>query len=141
MTGDPNWLTRWDYSRPWFHGSPYLIETLLPGSTITQDRELARIFSHKPQIVSIEDDPAVLARGVPRLRHTGTLAGLLYFIDEPLSLQDVFPHPNSSMLPGLEWLTRRPLCLRLLGPVEINLAEVLSPEEIDGIMKRMKGME
>jgi hypothetical protein len=136
MTGPPSWLSEWDYTRPWYHGSPFQLSTLLPGSTITQDKDLARIFSHKPVIVSLEDDPAVLARGIPRLRHNGTLSGLLYIIDEPLGSQGVYPHPRSSMPPGLEWLTRCPLRLRQLCRVEIIPAEIIMSEEIDAIMKK-----
>ncbi len=128
----------WDYTLPWYHGSPYQIETLLPGSTITQDEALARVFSHKPQIVSLEDDPALLACSVPRLRHNGTLPGLLYCIDEPVDPDDVYPHPRSSMPPGLEWLTRRPLRLRLLRAVEVLPEEFLTPQDIDDLLSRMK---
>lgn len=126
----------WDFTRPGYHGSPYTIETLLPGSTITQDEALARVFSHKPPIVALEDDPAVLAQGAPRLRHNGEQPGLLYIIDEPLTPQDIEPHPRSSMPPGLEWLTRRPLRLRLLGPVPIDPTQILSPEDIAALLAR-----
>lgn len=129
-------MTTWNFNQPGYHGSPYTLDTLLTGSTITQDEALARVFSHKPQIVSIEDDADVLARGVPRLRHNGTLPGLLYVIDEPISEQDIYPHPRSSMPPGLEWLTCRPLRLRLLGPVDIQPGEFLTPEDIAELMKR-----
>jgi hypothetical protein len=121
---------------PWLHGSPLRLEELREGSTITQDEELARAFSHKPQILSLEDDPALLAAGARRVRHNGTLSGLLYVIDEPLSPDDVFPHPRSSMPAGLEWLTRRPLRLRLLGPVEIDPGELLTDEDIQNLRNR-----
>ncbi len=129
-------MTTWDFNQPGYHGSPYTLDTLLTGSTITQDEALARVFSHKPQIVCLEDDPAELARGVPRLRHNGTLPGLLYVIDEPLTGEDIYPHPQSSMPPGLEWLTRRPLRLRLVGQVEMQPGEFLTPEDIAELMRR-----
>jgi hypothetical protein len=129
-------MPTWDFNQPGFHGSPYTLDTLLAGSTITQDETLARVFSHKPQIVSLEDDPDVLARGVPGLRHNGTLPGLLYAIDEPITCEDIYPHPRSSMPPGLEWLTRRPLRLRLICPVEVQPGEFLTPEDITELMKR-----
>ncbi len=129
-------MTTWNFHQPGYHGSPYTIDTLFAGSTITQDEALARVFSHKPQIVCLEDEPEVLARGVPRLRHNGTLPGLLYVIDEPIMEQDITPHPNSSMPPGLEWLTRRPLRLRLVGPVEPQPGEFLTPDDIAELMKR-----
>jgi hypothetical protein len=132
----PGWLVEWDYTRTWYHGSPYQIDTLLPGSTITQDKDLARVFSHKPQIVAIEEDPQVLACGVPRLRHNGVRPGLLYTIAEPLNAQDVFPHPRSSMPRGMEWLTQRPLRLCRLGSVDIDPIEFLTAQAIDELMSK-----
>ncbi len=126
----PDPLAAWDFSLPWYHGSPLQLETLLPGSTITQDEALARVFSHKPQIVVLDDDRT--------LRHNGALPGLLYTIDEPLGPPDIYPHPRSSMPPGLEWLTRRPLRLRLLGPVPLDPTQLLTPQDIADLLSRMK---
>jgi hypothetical protein len=130
-------MLTWDFSQPWYHGSPHLLDTLLPGSTITQDEALARVFSHKPGIVCLEDDPAVLARGVPRLRHNGSLPGLLYLIAERLSERDIYPHPRSSLPPGLEWLTSRPLKLRLVGPVQPVPGEFLTPVDVTALLSRL----
>ncbi len=118
-------LPGWDFTRPWFHGSPHILETLLAGSTITQDEHLARVFSHKPAIVSLDEEGGVLC-----IRHTGRLPGLLYQVVEPIGPEDIYPHPRSNMPAGLEWMTRRPLCLRLLGPVEIAQDELLSEAEL-----------
>ena len=125
----------WNYKLTWYHGSPYRMKILLSGSTITQDIDLARVFSHKPPIVSIEDDPRYLAR-FPRIRHNGKEKGLLYRIDESIGPEDVFLHPNSFMAPGLEWLTRRPLKLYLIGPVAVRPEEFLSENDIQDLMKR-----
>jgi len=38
-----------DYSKPWYHGSPLKLDVLRAGSTMTQWRDLARVFSHKPR--------------------------------------------------------------------------------------------
>lgn len=102
---------------------------LRAGSTITQDRHLAEVFSHKPEIVSTEDDGTI--------RHTGTLPGLLYRVDEPVSEGDVYPHPRTSMAPGKEWLTARPLRLALIGAVDIVAAEILMPEDIEALRNRV----
>ena len=60
-------MESWDYAQPWYHGSPLELRVLREGSTITQDRHLATVFSHKPTVVSMEDDG--------RLRHNGTQPG------------------------------------------------------------------
>jgi hypothetical protein len=106
----------------WYHGSPCQLKTLLPGSTVTRDRHLAEVFSHKPTIVSISDDGTI--------QHNGTMPGLLYRIAEEIRPGDVYPHPNSSMEAGKEWLTSRELRLALIGPVEIVEEERLTEDEI-----------
>ncbi len=128
---DSSVLPGWDFNRPWFHGSPHVLDVLLAGSTITQDEHLARVFSHKPEIVSLDEDGDIY-----RIRHTGRLPGLLYQIDEPIAPADIYPHPHSSMPAGLEWLSRRPLRLRLLGPVVIVAEEMLSEAEAQDLRRR-----
>jgi hypothetical protein len=83
---------------------------------------VARVFSHKPPIVSIGDDGAI--------RHTGTTPGYLYRIDEPLGPEDITPHPRTTMQPGLEWLTRRQVRLTLIGPTEVREEELLTEEQV-----------
>jgi len=90
----------------WFHGSSLPLQVLRAGSTITQNRDLARIFSHKPHTVCIDDDERVL--------HTGESPGFLYRIAEPIGTDDILPHPTSTMQDGLEWLTLRNFTLTLL---------------------------
>lgn len=113
----------------WYHGSPYELTSIRAGSTITHDRDLARVFSHKPPIVSLADDGAI--------QHTGTMPGYLYRVDEPVGPEDVYPHPNSSMPPGKEWLTRRDLCLTLIGPTEVQDEERLSKEQVAELRRRV----
>jgi hypothetical protein len=112
----------------WYHGSPLQLTVLRAGSTITRDRDLARIFSHKPEIVSIDDDGTI--------RHTGTRPGYLYRIDEPLEPEDAYPHPRTTMPPGLEWLTRRELRLLLLGPTEVRKDEFLTQAQLAELRRR-----
>ena len=107
----------WNFSGPWYHGSPLPLQTLRQGSTITQDRELARVFSHKPGLVSVDDDGSFL--------HDGVLPGYLYEIAENLLPQDLTAHPFSSMTFGKEWLTNRELPLHLIARIQqINEAQI-----------------
>ncbi|MEM7127980.1 MAG: hypothetical protein AAF702_16720 [Chloroflexota bacterium] len=116
-------MTDWDYNKPWWHGSPTQFTMLYSGSTITQNRRLAEVFSHKPTLTSIEDE-------LGRIRHNGTQDGYLYQIDEEIDADDVYPHPETSMGWGLEWLTRRPIRVKLIGPVSIREDEYLSEADI-----------
>ena len=43
----------WNYDLPWYHGSQQELTLLRVGSSITQDREIARIFSHRPTISTV----------------------------------------------------------------------------------------
>ena len=91
----------------WYHGSPVRMALLRTGSTITPWRELAEAFSHKPRRLCIDDDGNII--------HDGSQSGYLYLIDEPVETgADIFQHPRTSMEEGLEYLTSRPLRLKLL---------------------------
>jgi len=114
--------------QPWYHGTPLELNTLWVGSTITQDRHLAEVFSHKPPIVVLEDNGDI--------RHNGTQLGWLYVIAEKLESGDIQPHPNSSMPAGLEWITQRELTLTLIGPVDFVDSELLTDEDIQELLKR-----
>ena len=115
-----------DYTKPWYHGSPFEIALLKKGSTITQDRDLARIFSHKPTLVSMDEEE--------RIKHDGKKPGLLYRIAEKVSPADVRPHPHSTMEPGVEWLATRPLRLGLVCPTQVTEKEQLTEQEIAELM-------
>ena len=85
---------------PWYHGSNVMFNTHRTGSTITQWRELAEAFSHKPSKLSFDD-------GV--ITHNGTESGFLYVIVEPITVgEDVFQHPHTTMGANTEFLTKRP---------------------------------
>ncbi len=101
----------------WYHGSPERLTTLRAGSTITQTRDLARIFSHKPDTACLLDDG--------RMLHTGTRPGFLYRVAAAPSQGDLLPHPASTMGEGLEWITLRDLPLELLCGTAARAAEHL----------------
>ncbi len=113
----------------WYHGSPYRLAVLREGSTVTRDRHLAEVFSHKPPIVCIEDDGTI--------RHNGVAAGYLYRVADRVAENDVYPHPRSSMAPGKEWLTRRELHVELIGPVQVRDEERLTEEDLQEIRARL----
>ena len=92
---------------PWYHGSDKLFSELAAGSTITQWRELAEAFSHQPGWLSYEDDG--------RISHNGTKPGYLYVIDEPVTVgKDIYQHPRTTMDRNAEFLTKRPLRVKLV---------------------------
>lgn len=122
-------MKEWDYSKPWFHGSPMLLNELLVGSTITQDRELARIFSHKPSIVAFDENGTRL--------HNGKLCGYIYVIDEEITSEDVYPHPATTMNPGEEWLIQRGLKVRKIDETKTRAEEQLSEEEEVELLKKL----
>lgn len=99
LTIDPNGI--------WYHGSDKIFDTLHPGSTITQWCSLAEAFSHKPKKLGYEDDGTIT--------HNGTAKGYLYIIDEPISVgSDVYAHPRTTMSENAEFLTKRPLKVKLI---------------------------
>lgn len=89
----------------WYHGSNRLFDVLREGSTITQWKELAKAFSHKPRLLGYDDDGKIF--------HTGTEKGYLYLIDEPITIGiDAYAHPRTTMDKNVEFLTSRPLKVR-----------------------------
>ena len=117
----------------WYHGSPHPLTVIRAGSTITQDRELARVFSHKPGLVSqeIEDD------GTRRIKHSGRQPGVLYRVAEELRPGDIYPHPESTMLPHQEWLTTRELRVERIEATVVLDAELLTEFEIEELRRRL----
>lgn len=95
----------------WYHGSNTLFTKLRTGSTITQWRALAEAFAHKPAILGYDDDGVIT--------HNGTEKGYLYIIDEPIEIgKDIYQHPRTAMDENAEFLTTRPLTVRLIGELD-----------------------
>ena len=91
----------------WYHGSNQLFTVLRANSTITQWKELAEAFSHQPDRLSYDDHGAIT--------HNGTEKGYLYMIDEPIAVgTDIYQHPKTSMDENAEFLTKRPLKVKLI---------------------------
>jgi len=94
----------------WYHGSNKAFEILEEGSTITQWKELAEAFSHKPTILAIDDDNSIF--------HNGKEYGYLYIVDEPIEIDiDVYAHPNTTMGKGLEFLTKRKIKVKMVKDI------------------------
>lgn len=91
----------------WYHGSNVRFDILREGSTITQWRQLAEAFSHKPTQLSYDDSGLI--------HHNGVEPGYLYIIDEPIQIgKDILPHPRTTMDANAEFITLRPLKVKLL---------------------------
>lgn len=91
----------------WYHGSNNIFSELRIGSTITQWKELAEAFSHQPSCLEYDD------KGV--IHHNGTEKGYLYIIDEPIVIGvDIYQHPRTTMDENAEFLTKRPLKVRMI---------------------------
>ena len=91
----------------WYHGSNMVFSELREGSTITQWRELAEAFSHKPSRLSYDDNGVIF--------HDGKEKGYLYILDESITVDiDVYQHPRTVMDKNAEFLTKRPIKVRLL---------------------------
>lgn len=91
----------------WYHGSDKLFSELRSNSTITQWKELAEAFSHRPTALGYDDDGVI--------SHNGAEKGYLYIIDEPVDFQnDICPHPRTSMDENAEFLTKRPLKVKMI---------------------------
>ena len=91
----------------WYHGSNQVFTELRPGSTVTQWKELAEAFSHQPTRLSYDDDGVIF--------HNGKETGYLYTIDEPVEIgTDIYQHPRTVMDQNAEFLTRRPLKVKLI---------------------------
>ena len=91
----------------WYHGSNKIFTELRENSTVTQWRELAEAFSHKPTSLAYDDDGRII--------HNGREKGYLYIIDEPVTVgTDVYQHPRTTMDANAEFLTKRPLKVKLI---------------------------
>lgn len=92
----------------WYHGSNMIFSELKEGSTITQWKELAEAFSHQPTQLSYDDND--------KIEHNGLQKGYLYIIDESIEVGvDICQHPRTAMDKNVEFLTNRPLKVKLIA--------------------------
>ena len=91
----------------WYHGSNKIFSELRTNSTITQRKELAEAFSHQPSGLWYDDHGMI--------GHNGIEKGYLYIIDEPIKVGiDIYQHPRTTMDVNAEFLTKRPLKVRMI---------------------------
>lgn len=123
-------MTNWNYTLPWYHGSQQELTVLRVGSSITQDRDIARVFSHRPGLTSVEDDGSI--------KHNGVTPGYLHAIDEPITAADVEPHPHPINATNWEWLTKREIKVRLLERPALRDEERLTDADIAELRRRQQ---
>jgi hypothetical protein len=120
----------WDYGLTWFHGSQVELTKLRKGSSLSQNRQVAKAFSHRPVLVSISNDGNV--------KHNGTTPGYLYTIVGKIAAEDVRPHPHPANAAHWEWLTNRELDVELVAQTIVSDSERLSDDEIAELRNKQK---
>lgn len=91
----------------WFHGSNIVFSELREESTVTQWKELAEAFSHQPTVLGYDDNG--------NISHNGIEKGYLYIIGESIEMgKDIYQHPRTTMGENAEFLTNRPLKVKLI---------------------------
>ena len=118
-----------DLSRTWYHGSQQELTRLRSGSSITQSRDVAKAFSHKPSLLSMSDES---------LKHDGVTSGYLHVVAEEIAPDDVHPHPHPANAGRWEWLTRRELRLELIERTEVTAKESLTDEEVAELRRKQE---
>ena len=111
-----------DYTLTWYHGSQQKLTTLRVGSSITQNRNVAKAFSHRPSLLTQSEDGTV--------KHDGVTPGYLYTVADEIGPDDVRPHPHPVNVTRWEWLTHRELKLELIEQTVVTDEERLTDQEI-----------
>ena len=119
-----------DYSLTWYHGSQQKLTTLKVGSSITQNKIVAKAFSHRPSLLT-------QSRG-STVKHDGVTPGYLYTVADEIGPDDVYPHPHPINATRWEWLTNRELKLKLIEQTIVTDGERLTNQEIAEIKRKQK---
>jgi hypothetical protein len=113
----------------WYHGAQQRVTVLRAGSSVTRYLPVAIAFSHRPTVVSYEDNG--------RIRHDGSAHGFIHCVDEPLGPDDLCLHPACQRSgTDWEWVTQRDLALRILFEVDPDPDDHLYPDDIAGLQGR-----
>ena len=120
----------YDYKLTWYHGSQQELTTLRIGSSITQNRNVAKAFSHSPSLLTMSE------RGT--VKHDSATPGYLYIIADEIGSDDVHPHPHPVNTTRWEWLTNRELKLKLIEQTIVTDEERLTDQEITEIQRKQE---
>jgi hypothetical protein len=118
-------MTQFDRNTPWYHGSPESLPILRKGSWVTQFKEMAKAFSHRPKLISLSDDGL-------HVKHDGQQPGFLYMVAEPVAPEDVAYLQNTAQT---HWQTQRDLQVALVAALPINDPPQLTKQEIAELLK------
>lgn len=118
-------MKKCDYGAPWYHGSPEDIAVLREGSWVTQFEQMAKAFSHRPALMSLDDD-------CENVKHNGQWPGFLYVISEAVSPDDVTYLRDTAQT---HWQTNRDLRVRLVAELPLDDPPQLSEQEIAELRK------
>ena len=119
-----------DYTLTWYHGSQQKLTTLRIGSSITQDKTVAKAFSHRPSMLSMSEGG--------RIKHDGVTPGYLYTVADEIGPDDIHPHPHPVNATRWEWLTNRELKLKLIEQTILTDEERLTDQEIAEIKRKQE---
>ena len=119
-----------DYTLTWYHGSQQKLTTLRVGSSITQDRNVAKAFSHRSSLLTQSEGGTV--------KYDGVTPGYLYTVADEIDPDDVYPHPHPVNATRWEWLTNRELKLKLIEQTIVTDKERLTDQEIAEIKRKQE---
>ena len=132
-------MTDFNYGRTWYHGSQQRLTTLRTGSSITQNRGVAKAFSHRPSLVAMSYG----GEGEPqpdewKVRHNGVTLGYLYAVADEIGPDDVRPHPDPTNTSRWAWLTNQELKLELIEETVVTASERMTDEEITALERKQR---
>lgn len=126
-----------DFDLTWYHGSQLKLTELRVGSSITQIRDLAKAFSHRPSLVT-RFCPGESLSVKYKVKHNGVTPGFLYTVSEGIGPEDIYPHPHPANADGWEWLNRRELKLEFVEKTHVSDDERLTDEDIAELRRKQK---
>ncbi len=127
-------MEHWDYRRPWYHGSPHgNLNRLNPDSAITQNREAARAFSHKPSVVSCSGSSVLYDGKIEE--------GFLYRVAEEIRPEDVDCPEFGGNEDRVEWLIKRPLAVEFVQRTRVRPEELLTEARVEALGKKAEKLK